>query len=361
MSKKSVLVAMSGGVDSSVSAAILKEKGVKVTGIGLRLLDEKIKKIQNVAEGCCGKEGFKDAKNVAGKLGIPFFILDASRKFKKTVVDYFINSYLSGYTPNPCIVCNEKIKFDILLDHAKSLGIDYIATGHYCLIRKRNKEFNLYKGRDIKKEQSYFLYTLNQGHLKKILFPVGNLLKSETRKLARKYRLPVADKKESQDICFLENKGYDKFLESFIGKKIKKGPIKDQKGMRIGTHNGFIRYTVGQRRGLGMSNPYPLYVSRILPEENTLVAGAKKDILRKKLNLEKLNWVNHPPLGETFRAFVKIRSNHTPSAARIFLDKKKAIVKFDKAQFAITPGQAAVFYINNKLIGGGWIAKDNGY
>lgn len=357
MSKKTVLIAMSGGVDSSVSAALLKKQGYEVKGIGLKLIPEKLKEMCYVADNCCGKRGFKDAKKIAGKIGIPFFVIDVSQEFKDTVIDYFTDSYLNGLTPNPCIICNKKIKFDILLEHANSLDINYISTGHYVKNKKNNNHFELFKAEDDNKDQSYFLYNLDQKHLKKSLFPMGKFKKTETKKIARKYNLPVGNREESQDICFIQKGNYDKFVEEFTEKEIPPGPIKNSQGKQIGTHKGFIRYTIGQRRGLGISHSHPLYVSDIIPEKNTIIASPREEVSQKKLKVNNLSWINEPPSKDVFNASVKIRLNHNSAKATIKHKKNKATLEFKEAQWAITPGQATVFYKGDKVLGGGVISS----
>jgi len=343
--KKKVVVAMSGGVDSSVAAALLKEQGYDVIGITMQIWQNGGK-----SSGCCSLSAVEDARRVANKLGIPYYVVNFKKIFKKTVIDDFINGYNQGHTPNPCVRCNQFVKFDALMKKAKELGADYFATGHYARIEKDKKGgYILKKGTDPKKDQSYFLYTLNQAALARTLFPVGDLTKVEVRKLAKKHGLNVADKKESQEICFVEGHFGDLF-------NLKKGDILDIEGNVVGKHKGYQLYTVGQRRGLGLSRPRPAYVVKISPKNNQITVGDKGDVYGDDLTAGQMSYiyVRRPTL--PMRAKVKIRYNSPEAEAEILpISQGKVRVTFKELQFAITPGQSAVIYDRDNVIGGGII------
>lgn len=346
--KKKVIVGMSGGIDSSVAAYILKEKGYEVIGVTLKLYPEVSK--------CCRPEDIEDAKKVASKIGIPHLLLDFTKEFKKAVIDYFAKEYLRGRTPNPCAVCNRDIKFRLLIEKAKEIGADFVSTGHYAKIVKRGSEYFLSPAKDRNKSQEYFLSLILPSHLRFLLFPLGDLYKSEVVELARKVKLPVRTKPESQDVCFIGNSSYVEFLKKNYDIELKKGEIMDIKGNVLGFHENFIKYTLGQRRGLGISHSEPLYVVKIDYKKNRIVVGKREHTFFKTIYVTPLVWRGK----RQGTYWVKIRYRHKKSKAEVSLDSKdeKIKVEFYEPQFAPTPGQVAVFYDNDELvIGSGFIDK----
>ena len=350
-----VVIAMSGGVDSSVSAALLKEQGYEVTGVSLQLYDPLPKEPGCRVKTCCSLDDVLDAGRVAKKLGIPFEVIDMRAEFKEQVIDYFIAEYAAGRTPNPCIRCNELIKFDLLLKKAKEMGADLLATGHYARIsgdeegRKR-----LLTGLDHAKDQSYFLFTLTQEQLQQVVFPVGMLEKPVVRKLAAQYELPVAQKHESQEICFIPDNDYVKFLESH-GVAQHPGEIVTGDGVVVGRHSGLHRYTVGQRKGLGIAWKQPLHVLAIDTEKNRVVAGEREELETSSLTAAGATW-NMTSTATEFRAACRIRYRHKPAPCRVVIHgESRFTVFFDSPQSAVSPGQAAVLYDGEYVLGGGWI------
>jgi tRNA-specific 2-thiouridylase len=350
-----VVVAMSGGVDSSVSAALLKDQGYDVIGVSMQLYDPVAREPGCRMKTCCSLDDVLDAGRVAKKLGIPFEVIDMRAKFKKLVIDYFITEYTAGRTPNPCIRCNELIKFDALLRKAQGMGADFLATGHYARIGVDecvNKR--LLTGLDPAKDQSYFLFTLTQEQLQHVQFPVGTLEKAEVRKLAAEYNLPVAQKHESQEICFIPDNDYVKFLETH-GVTQNPGEIVTGDGTVVGQHSGLHRYTVGQRKGLGIAWRQPLHVLAVDTDRNQVMVGTKDELATASLIAGQATW-NVPPDATEFRAQCRIRYRHTPAPCRVvMLDDKRFTVQFDTPQSAVTPGQAAVVYDGEFVLGGGWI------
>ncbi len=360
MKKKTVVVGMSGGVDSSTACLLLKNEGYRVIGVTLKLWEpedcnsDKIK-----GKSCCSPDDFSLARKVASQLGIPYYVLNFKKEFEKHVIQYFTREYLSGRTPNPCILCNQKIKFDLLLKKAREeFQADYLATGHYAQIfhNSETNEYELYKGKDIDKDQSYFLWGLNQENMRYIIFPVGSYTKKEIRKIASSTGLIVADKRDSQEICFIPDNNYGKFLLNYKKLKNITGQIVDINGKILGKHRGLFFYTVGQRKGLGIYSPDPLYVIKIDKENNLLVVGDNQSLYSDKLEAEDIIWCGNAPSQEGVQIKVKIRSRSVEAYAKIFpYDNNKAHLIFTSPQRAITPGQAVVFYNEDKLIGGGWI------
>jgi len=345
-----VVSAMSGGVDSSVATALLKEAGFDVIGIFMKFwAGDNLNKQYNR---CCSKESEKRARKVASILKIPFYVIDFKKEFKSKIVDPFLVDYGKSITPNPCVVCNKKIKFGLLLEKAKSLGADFIATGHYARIKKQGSELALIRAKDKEKDQSYFLWKLNQNQLKHILFPVGGYLKSEVRKMAKDFKLPVFDLPDSQEVCFID-KTTNEFLRKYL--KIKLGKIVDKKSKVLGEHQGLWFYTIGQRKGIKLSGG-PYYVIDKNKKKNRLIVSKnKKDLYKKELSLKNVSWIfsKNPKL--PLKVKVKIRYGHKSAEAVISKIKTKYVLKFKKPQIAITPGQSAVFYDKNKLVGGGVI------
>ncbi|MFA7074645.1 MAG: tRNA 2-thiouridine(34) synthase MnmA [Endomicrobiaceae bacterium] len=343
---KKILVAMSGGVDSSVCAYILQQQGFEVAGLTLKLYDSGDKS-------CSSLKTVNDAQKVCAHLKIDHFVLDLQKDFYEKIINNFIDSYLNAQTPNPCILCNEKIKFGIMLQYAVEKGYDYLATGHYAQINKEFDEYKLKIPKDKSKDQTYFLYRLTQKELSKILFPLGEYTKQDIRNIANKSGLPVANKPDSQEICFIKTT-YRDFLENNIKdfhKKVYPGLIVDKNGKKLGSHNGLIYYTIGQRSGLGITTPEPVYVLRLDIATNTVVVGTKQDVFSRIAKIDNITFVYNNIIKD-FKADVKIRRMHKPAAAFV----SGNIVLFDEEQASITPGQSAVFYDkNNCVIGGGFI------
>lgn len=368
--KLKIVVAMSGGVDSSVAAALLRNEGHDVIGVTLRLLP-------NGGEGfgCCGSpEDIGIARRSAEKGGFPHYVLDYSADFKTDVVDYFVNSYISGETPNPCLACNKHIKFDRLRSFARSVDATHLATGHYARIESSpdsdgRTRYRLFESVDSSKDQSYVLYTLQQDALSSILFPVGGRPKSEIREVARGLGLPNADKEDSQEICFVPNRDYRSFVAgklkndtAFLPATAKPGPIVDKTGRVLGEHDGVAFYTVGQRKGLRVPGTEPRYVTQVIPEKNTLVIGSDREGFSPGLRATNTTWVQGAPPDSSFSGLVKIRYKHEPVPATIDVNGCDFQVRFDEPQRAVTPGQAAVVYRwdadhrAREVLGGGKIA-----
>ncbi|MBI4972803.1 MAG: tRNA 2-thiouridine(34) synthase MnmA [Candidatus Omnitrophica bacterium] len=350
MMKKRVVVAMSGGVDSSVAAALLKKEGYEVIGITMCFNLSEPAKRKPI---CCGMQAIDDARGVAHKLGIRHYVLNMQQELEKWVIRNFCQEYLRGRTPNPCVRCNQYIKFAALLKKALGLGAGYLATGHYARI-ERNQKYLLKKAKDRKKDQSYFLYRLNQKQLKHILFPLGNYTKEEVRGLAREFGLSVADKLGSQEICFLPGQDYRGFLKTQMRLKIKPGAIVDKQGNVLGQHQGIAFYTIGQREGLGIAKGYPLYITKIDARNNMIIVGRKEDTLASEFLVKEPHFI-FQPLKKEVVLKVKIRYNHPEARAKVMLGKNKITVQFKEPQFAITPGQSAVFYDGDEVLGGGII------
>ncbi len=360
--KKRVLVAMSGGVDSSVTAALLKEQGYEVIGVTFRLWAGN--EGQEHAKACCGIDSVEDARRVANKLGIPHFVFNMTDFFAKTVVANFVNEYAQGRTPNPCVRCNEFVKYRLFLQRAEMLDADYIATGHYArIVMGEDKRYHLLKAADKHKDQSYVLYMFNQPVMAKILLPIGNLTKPQVREIAKQLDLPVYSKPDSQEICFVDTDDYRDFLKKMRPDLVKPGPIVNENGKVIGTHMGVAFYTVGQRHGLGISNPLgePLYVVRIDAETNTIVVGRRNSVLTKEATVEEVNWVSGEAPKKSIRARVKHRYKSPEGLAWVEpIDEKRFRVIWDEPQWAVSPGQIAVFYdaeTGEEVLGGGTICK----
>ena len=353
MQRKRVAVGMSGGVDSSVAAALLQAQGYEAIGVTMcfNLVDSGRKKI-----GCCSLEGVEDSRRVAHKLGIRHYVLNMQKALEERVIKDFCKEYLLGRTPNPCVVCNQYLKFGELLKKAFVLDAAFLATGHYARIIKTSAGFLLRKAKDPKKDQSYFLYRLNQAQLKHILFPLGNYTKEEVRALARKFKLPVAEKKASQEICFIPGNDYRAFLKARINEEVQPGPVIDNQGKVVGRHKGIFYYTIGQREGLGIAQGYPVYVTRIDARANKIFIGSQDDASKNELLVKDLHF-SLKPIKKKVALKAKIRYNHKEAEADLFPSGKKAKIVFKEPQFAITPGQSAVFYEKNRVLGGAIIDK----
>ncbi|HEY7711773.1 MAG TPA: tRNA 2-thiouridine(34) synthase MnmA [Candidatus Entotheonella sp.] len=353
-----VVVAMSGGVDSSVAAALLHEQGYDVIGITMKLWDA-----PETAEGrhktCCTLDDVSDARRVAAQLDIPFFVVNFKSQFASHVIDYFTESYRQGYTPNPCVQCNRYLKFTHLRQRAQQLGAQWIATGHYAAVhRGADGRYYLRRGRDAGKDQSYFLFDLTQEQLRQTLLPLGHYRKDEVRAHAARLRLNVAQKPESQEICFIPEGDYRAFLRTRLTPdETLPGPMQTASGQVLGEHQGLPFYTVGQRRGLGVAAGEPLYVTDVRTEHNTLVVGSRQEAMAETCTVERLNWMCTPP-AQSLSTTVQIRYRHRPVAAVVEpIDANRARVSFREPQFAVTPGQAAVFYDGDTVLGGGWVSR----
>ena len=365
---------MSGGVDSSVAAALLKEQGYDLIGITMVLSCT----TSSSDRSCCSMSAAADAKKVADILGIPHYTLNFKDEFKRDVIDNFIEEYKNGRTPNPCIRCNQLIKFDLLLKKAKELGAEFVATGHYARIEHGTRsieqgtqspvlsdlcselsghKIKLRKGLDKHKDQSYVLYRLDQGILKHVLFPLGEMTKEDVRKRAKELKLPVADKKESQEICFIEDDDYGRFLREVMPEAVKPGPILDKQGNVVGMHGGIVFYTIGQRKGIGAHEGNPKYVIEIDRGNNSIIIGDQEDAFASELAVEQVSFISGKSPLQSLEVSAKIRYNSPEAEAVICPERENQLkVVFKKPQRAITPGQSVVFYQGEEIIGGGIIS-----
>lgn len=353
---KKAMIAMSGGVDSSVAAYIIKEKGYDVTGITMQLYHNEDIGVKDKT--CCSLDDVLDARSVANKLDIPFYVLNFSNDFKKEVIERFVNAYKVGLTPNPCIDCNRYIKFNKLFHRAKELGFDYVVTGHYAKVEfdEKTGRYLLKKSVDDKKDQSYVLYSLTQAQLKMLLLPLGELTKTKTREIAENNGFVNAKKHDSQDICFVPDGDYCSFIENWCSCKFEQGDFVDTDGNFISKHKGIIGYTIGQRKGLGIAAAEPLYVLKKDSEKNTVVLGSNEELFSTHLTAKDLNWISIDNLTEPLKVKAKIRYKHNESEATVTpLENGEVAVDFLQPQRAITSGQAVVFYNGDIVVGGGTI------
>jgi tRNA-specific 2-thiouridylase len=354
-----VVVAMSGGVDSSVSAALLQEQGYDVIGVTMKLWDGP-ETASAHHKTCCTLDDVSDARRVAASLGIPFYVVNFKAQFTQHVIDYFVDTYRQGATPNPCVPCNRYLKFTALMQRAQQLGARWVATGHYAAVGQDEAGwYYIRRGRDARKDQSYFLFELSQEQLRHTLLPLGAYGKAEVRQIAARLGLKVAEKPESQEICFIPEGDYRAFVRPRLTPAAAPpGRMVNAAGETVGTHQGLPLYTVGQRRGLGLAAAEPLYVTRLDPAHNTVVVGPRHAALRATFDVERVNWMCPPPV-QTVPTTVQIRYRHQPVAAAIHPQAPdRAHVVLQEPQFAVTPGQAAVFYNGDTVIGGGWITQN---
>lgn len=355
--KEKIVIAMSGGVDSSVAAALMKERGYDVVGISLQLWNYSTDTDERFGT-CCSLDDLADARRVADKIGIPFYVLNLEKEFQKEVVDYFVSEYLQARTPIPCTLCNQKLKFDELIQKAEAFGYRRVATGHYAsIVKEESGRYTVRRGKDLSRDQSYFLFSLSQDQLSRLEFPLADVEKKEVRRLAKELGLTVADKAESREICFIPDNNYSNFIAKQVDSDyFKEGDIVDSKGEVLGKHNGYPAFTVGQRKGLNLGGlKEPLFVTKIDSANNRIVAGPKPDLFLPKFTASNTNW--YLPQSGPFMADVQIRYRHRAVPARVtpFADNRVK-VEFEEPQMSIAPGQSAVFYRDDGcIIGGGWI------
>lgn len=355
--KKKVAVGMSGGVDSSVAAYLLKEQGFDVIGVTMQIWQDEEPLAMAENGGCCGLSAVDDARRVADRLDIPYYVLNFKREFKDKVIDYFIDEYIHARTPNPCIACNRYVKWEALLNRAVELGCDYIATGHYARVcRLDNGRFALQKSAAVRKDQTYALYNLTQEQLSRTLMPVGEYDKEQIRKMAEEIGLSVAGKPDSQEICFIPDNDYASYIEKETGQTFLEGDFVDAGGKVLGRHKGIIHYTVGQRKGLGLSLGAPAFVTELRPETNEVVIGTNEDTFHDRLLADRVNWMSIPELQGERRVTAKIRYSHQGAPCIIRMTGEDEVeCRFDEPVRAITPGQAVVFYDGDIVVGGGTI------
>ncbi len=355
--KTRVIVGMSGGVDSSAAAALLLEQGYDVVGITLKLWPQDC--VSRAEDKCCGPQAVADARAVCHRLGVPFYLVDEAADFQKAVIHYFASEYQAGRTPNPCVMCNQHLKFGTLIHRARQLGGEYIATGHYARLERRDDGRVLLKrGRDLRKDQSYFLFSLRQDQLARSLFPLGELNKDDTRAVAREARLKTAEKEESMEICFVPDKDYGAFLRKAKLVEKHRGEVVDLHGSVLGHHDGIEFYTIGQRKGLGISSATPLYVVELDPANNRVIVGDDSALKREEFRVERCNWIPFDTPPPSMELTVKIRYNHPGTPATVTqVGNGSARVTLHTPQRAVTPGQACVFYRDELVVGGGWIGR----
>ncbi len=352
-----VVVGMSGGVDSSVAAYLLKEQGYEVTGVTMQIWQDEEQALQEENGGCCGLSAVDDARRVASDLNIPYYVMNFKQEFKEHVIDYFVDEYLKGRTPNPCIACNRYVKWESLLNRSISIGADYIATGHYArIVKLDNGRYTLRQSATIAKDQTYALYNLTQDQLKRTLMPVGEYTKDEVRRIAEKIELRVANKPDSQDICFVPDGDYASYIEETADVSVSTGNFVTADGEILGKHKGITHYTVGQRKGLGLALGYPAFVLEIRPDTNEVVIGTKEDSMTTTLRANQLNFMSVENLTEPTRVFTKIRYNHRGAWCMVEkTGEDEVLCTFEEPQRAVTPGQAVVFYDGEYVLGGGTI------
>jgi len=374
MKKRRVLLGMSGGVDSSVAGYLLREQGCEVVGVTMKVWPQDC--ISRAEDKCCGPQAVADARGVAHALGFPHYVVDEADQFAQTVINYFASEYQAGRTPNPCVMCNEKLKFGNLWNKAEALGCDYIATGHYAIIEHREDRAVLRKGIDARKDQSYFLFSLRQEQLRRALTPLGTMSKPKIREIARTLGLKVADKIDSQEICFVPGNDYKAFLRSHLGEnEFHRGEIYDVDGNFLGEHEGIELFTIGQRKGLPGGSPRPRYVVDLDAETNRIIVGDVDDLITAEFEVDRVNWIGveaavpsrtaNNSAREDMRHYtseldltVKIRYSHPGTPATLSrLDGGRARIRLHEPQKAVTPGQAAVFYQGDLVLGGGWICR----
>ena len=357
MSKGKVVVGMSGGVDSSVAAWLLKEQGYDVIGVTMQIWQDEDNVVQEENGGCCGLSAVDDARRVAASIGIPYYVMNFKQEFQKNVIDYFTEEYINGRTPNPCIACNRYVKWEALLQRSLSIGADYIATGHYARIDKLpNGRYAIRRSATLAKDQTYALYNLTQEQLAHTLMPVGNYSKDKIREMAEEIGLQVAHKPDSQDICFVSDGDYASFIEETTDAPIRQGNFVTPDGKILGKHKGIIHYTVGQRKGLGLALGYPAFVLEIRPETDEVVIGTYEESLTHTLRANELNFMSVEDLTEPMRVFAKIRYNHKGAWCTVEKTREDEITcTFDEPIRAVTPGQAVVLYDGEYVLGGGTI------
>ncbi len=355
MKKERVLLGMSGGVDSSVAGYLLREQGYDVVGVTMKVWPQDC--VSRAEDKCCGPQAVADARAVAHALGLPHYVVDEADQFEKLVIDYFSSEYQAGRTPNPCVMCNEKLKFGNLWEKAAALGCAYIATGHYAIIEHRGDRAVLRKGVDPTKDQSYFLFSLRQEQLRRALTPLGGMAKQEIRAIARSLGLKTADKVDSQEICFVPGNDYKAFLRSHLGEgEFHPGGIYDLGGNFLGEHGGIEMFTIGQRKGLPGGSAQPRYVVDIDAETSRVIVGTAEDLVSDEFEIDRATW--HEPGEEEFEATVKIRYAHKGTAATVRpAGDGRAVIRLHEPQKAVTPGQAAVVYRGDVVLGGGWITR----
>ena len=352
-----VVVGMSGGVDSSVAAYLLKEQGYDVIGVTMQIWHDEEQAAQEENGGCCGLCAVDDARRVAAALEIPYYVMNFKKEFKENVIDYFVEEYQNGRTPNPCIACNRYVKWESLLQRSLSIGAEYIATGHYArVVQLENGRYTLRRSATLAKDQTYALYNLTQEQLKRTLMPVGKYTKDEVRAIAEKINLRIANKPDSQDICFVPDGDYAAYIEEEAGVKVPEGNFVLTDGTVLGRHKGITHYTVGQRKGLGLALGYPAFVLEIRPETNEVVIGTKEESMTTQLRARNLNFMAVEDLTEPLHVFTKIRYNHKGAWCTIEkTGEDEVLCTFDEPQRAVTPGQAVVFYDGEYVLGGGTI------